>query len=32
MGTLTFGTDTGGVSYMYDEEVPQAYEQTSDAR
>ena len=32
MGTLTFGTDTGGVSYMYDEEVPQVYEQTSDAQ
>ena len=32
MGTLTFGTDTGGVSYLYDEEVPQVYEQTSDAQ
>ena len=32
MGTLTFGTDTGGLSYMYDEEVPQVYEQTSDAQ
>ena len=32
MGTLTFGTDTGGVSYLYDEEVPQAYEQVSDAK
>ena len=32
MGTLTFGQDTGGVSYMYDEEVPQVYEQTSDAQ
>jgi len=31
MGTLTFGTHTGGISYMYDEEVPQVYEQTSDA-
>ena len=32
MGTLTFGTDNGGVSYLYDEEVPQVYEQTSDAQ
>jgi len=32
MGTLTFGTDTGGVSYLYDEEVPQVYEQTSDSQ
>ena len=32
MGTLQFGTDTGGVSYAYDEEVPQAYEQTSDGQ
>ena len=32
MGTLTFGTDNGGISYMYDEEVPQVYEQTSDAQ
>ena len=32
MGTLTFGQDTGGASYKYDEEVPQAYEQTSDAQ
>ena len=31
LGTLTFGTDFGGASYKYDEEVPQAYEQTSDA-
>jgi len=32
LGTLTTGTDTGGASYKYDEEVPQAYEQTSDAQ
>jgi outer membrane protein OmpU len=32
MGTLTFGQDTGGASYKYDEEVPQAYEQTSDSQ
>ena len=32
MGTLTFGTDNGGLSYAYDEEVPQVYEQTSDAQ
>ena len=31
LGTLTAGTDFGGASYKYDEEVPQAYEQTSDA-
>ena len=32
MGTITFGTHTGGASYMYDEETPQVYEQTSDAQ
>ena len=32
LGTVTFGADTGGASYKYDEEVPQAYEQTSDAQ
>ena len=32
LGTISTGTDTGGVSYKYDEEVPQAYEQTSDAQ
>ena len=32
MGTISFGTDTGGASYAYDEEVPQAYEQMSDAQ
>lgn len=32
LGTVSFGTDTGGASYKYDEEVPQAYEQISDAQ
>jgi outer membrane protein OmpU len=32
MGTLKFGNATGGASGKYDEEVPQAYEQTSDAQ
>ena len=32
MGTVSFGAHTGGASYKYDEEVPQAYEQTSDAQ
>jgi len=32
LGTISAGTDTGGASYAYDEEVPQAYEQTSDAQ
>ena len=32
MGTVTFGNATGGASGKYDEEVPQAYEQTSDAQ
>ena len=31
MGTFTLGTDNGSASYKYDEEVPQAYEQVSDA-
>jgi len=31
LGTFSTGTHTGGASYKYDEEVPQAYEQTSDA-
>ena len=30
LGTFTFGTSTGSASYMYDEEVPVAYEQASD--
>ena len=32
LGTISTGTDMGGASYKYDEEVPQAYEQTSDAQ
>ena len=32
MGTVSFGADTGGAAYKYDEEVPQAYEQTSDGQ
>jgi outer membrane protein OmpU len=32
LGTISTGTHTGGASYKYDEEVPQAYEQTSDAQ
>ena len=32
MGTISTGLHTGGASYKYDEEVPQAYEQTSDAQ
>ena len=32
LGTVTFGNATGGASGKYDEEVPQAYEQTSDAQ
>ena len=32
MGTVTFGADTGGLGYAYDEETPQVYEQTSDAQ
>ncbi len=31
LGTISTGSDTGGASYKYDEEVPQAYEQTSDS-
>jgi outer membrane protein OmpU len=31
MGSFTMGTSNGSASYMYDEEVPQAYEQVSDA-
>ena len=31
LGTVSFGQDTGGAAYKYDEEVPQAYEQISDA-
>jgi len=32
LGTVSFGADTGGANYKYDEEVPQAYEQMSDAQ
>jgi hypothetical protein len=32
LGTVSFGQDTGGANYKYDEEVPQAYEQMSDAQ
>jgi outer membrane protein OmpU len=32
MGSFTMGTSNGSASYMYDEEVPQAYEQVSDAK
>ena len=32
LGTVSAGSDSGGASYMYDEEVPQAYEQMSDAQ
>jgi len=30
MGSFQIGSSTGSASYMYDEEVPQAYEQLSD--
>ena len=32
MGSFSMGTSTGSASYMYDEEVPQAYEQVSDGK
>ena len=32
LGSFTFGASTGSASYMYDEEVPQAYEQVSDGK
>ncbi len=32
IGSFSMGTSTGSASYMYDEEVPQAYEQVSDAK
>ena len=32
LGTFTLGASTGGVSGAYEEEVPQAYEQVSDAK
>ncbi len=31
MGSFTMGTDNGSASYKYDEEVPKAYEEVSDA-
>mgnify|MGYP001421530843 FL=1 len=31
-GSFSFGASNGSVSYMYDEEVPQAYEQASDGK
>ena len=32
MGSFQVGSSTGSASYMYDEEVPQAYEQVSDGK
>ena len=32
LGAFTLGASNGSVSYMFDEEVPQAYEQVSDAK
>ena len=32
LGSFTLGTSTGSASYMYDEEVPMAYEQVSDGK
>ena len=32
IGAFSMGTSTGSASYMYDEEVPQAYEQVSDGK
>ena len=32
LGSFTIGSSTGSASYMYDEEVPQAYEQVSDGK
>ena len=31
-GSFTMGSSTGSASYMYDEEVPKAYEEVSDAK
>ena len=31
-GSFTLGASNGSASYMYDEEVPQAYEQVSDGK
>ena len=32
LGSFSLGTGTGSASYMYDEEVPTAYEQVSDGK
>jgi outer membrane protein OmpU len=32
LGTFSFGASSGSVSYMYDEQVPKAYEEVSDAK
>ena len=32
LGSFTLGSSNGSASYMYDEEVPQAYEQVSDGK
>ena len=32
LGSFTLGSSNGSASYMYDEEVPQAYEQISDGK
>jgi len=32
LGSFSLGASNGSASYMYDEEVPQAYEQVSDAK
>ena len=32
LGSFSMGTSNGSASYMYDEEVPQAYEQVSDGK
>ena len=32
LGSFTLGASNGSASYMYDEEVPQAYEQVSDGK
>jgi outer membrane protein OmpU len=32
LGTFSLGASNGSVSYMFDEEVPQAYEQVSDGK
>ena len=32
LGSFSLGSSSGSASYMYDEEVPQAYEQVSDGK